>query len=248
MMLEYDLVTAYHYDAYRPPLHQLILEKYLSQNQSFDMGLDIGCGVGHSSIALNKHAKQVIGIDPSEAMINRSTEHPGVAYQDWNPKDPLAFAPNTFDIITFAGSLFYAKSQFLLDEVLRVSTNTATVLVYDFEIHLEPILQLFQLSVPNEGNLAYNHQEDFSGLEDWGQLKELIREKEQGKLTLTATQLTHLLLSVKTYYQAFEQLFGTSNLEQKVNQQIETFKHPIENGIHFTIYYTGYQVNRLYSK
>ncbi len=58
----YDDQIARHYAAYRPPLHQLIINEAL-ENQLFEVGLDIGCGTGCSAIALADRCRQVFGVD-----------------------------------------------------------------------------------------------------------------------------------------------------------------------------------------
>ena len=52
----YDSFTAMHYAAYRPPLHEVILDKTIEGK--FDLGLDVGCGTGTSSIALASFLQQ----------------------------------------------------------------------------------------------------------------------------------------------------------------------------------------------
>jgi hypothetical protein len=42
----YDSTSARHYAAFRPPLHSLILERVIGPSESFQVGLDIGCGTG----------------------------------------------------------------------------------------------------------------------------------------------------------------------------------------------------------
>ncbi|MEO9894623.1 methyltransferase domain-containing protein [Aurantibacter sp.] len=80
MSADYDTINAEHYAAYRPPLHQVILEKCL-QKKTHNIGLDIGCGTGNSSIALAKFCNRVIGIDPSKSMLERALLHAIVSYQ-----------------------------------------------------------------------------------------------------------------------------------------------------------------------
>ena len=65
MLKEYDQITAFHYAAYRPLLHSKILNEYFDENGKQNIGLDIGCGTGHSSVALAKYCHKVFGIDPS---------------------------------------------------------------------------------------------------------------------------------------------------------------------------------------
>ena len=61
MSEEYDEAIAYHYDAYRPPLAEVILSQVLGEDERFQDRLDIGCGTGYSAIALAKYCSQVYG-------------------------------------------------------------------------------------------------------------------------------------------------------------------------------------------
>ncbi len=69
MTEEYNQAVAEHYAAFRPPLHQLILKKLLNPGERLQSGLDIGSGTGYSAIALSGYCDHVIGLDPSESMI-----------------------------------------------------------------------------------------------------------------------------------------------------------------------------------
>ncbi len=139
MILDYDKITAYHYAAYRPALHEGILAEFLEPISLFEMGLDIGSGTGHSSIALAKYCSKVYGIEPSAFMMKKSLDHDQVTYQLYN-KSTIDFEDDYFDVTTFAGSLYYAKSQLLVNELIRVSKNQSIVLVYDFEILLDELI------------------------------------------------------------------------------------------------------------
>ena len=74
MSNDYDNITAYHYSFYRPALHLPILESCL-EGKYFEKGLDIGCGTGHSSIALANFCNEIVGLDPSSDMLNLSLIH-----------------------------------------------------------------------------------------------------------------------------------------------------------------------------
>ena len=120
MPTEYNPITAKHYAAYRPSLHLPILQKYLDENTHFALGLDVGCGTGQSAMALTNFCDKVIAIDPSESMLKNAMPQDHIEYQHCNGQD-LEFEANIFDCITFAGFLFYAKSQHLLNEVVKVA-------------------------------------------------------------------------------------------------------------------------------
>lgn len=48
---------------------------------AFGRGLDVGCGTGQSPIALANYCRQVVWIEPSEAMLQKSIAHPSIAYR-----------------------------------------------------------------------------------------------------------------------------------------------------------------------
>ncbi len=237
---EYDDFTSFHYLQYRPPLHDLILQKCLDASDTFSLGLDIGCGVGNSSIALSKYCEQVIGVDPSTSMLKNTIIHPKVEYQVLL-SESFTFKDQCFDIITFAGSLFYAKSQRLLDEILRISKNKTKIVVYDFEIKLNPILQSLTEVTLSELNSPYNHQEDFSGLNASGMLKK-IQGKEDLEIDISIQNIVHLLLSSKDYYQILVEKFGASELEVKVKSAIKNSNEALIKNIRSTIFYSIYEV------
>ena len=238
---EYDHITSYHYSQYRPPLHELILEKCIGADKRFNKGLDIGCGTGKSSVALSKYCHQVIGIDPSSQMLQNAITHFNVEYQPYDGVN-LNFENQSFDVITFAGSLFYAKSQQLIDEFRRVCKNNAWIIVYDFEIHLNEILEKLtqKIEVKSE-ELPYNHSEDFSGLNTQG-ITLQFSQKEDIFLPITFEELTHLLLSSKKIYNQLSNVFDSENLEKKIN---DSLFHILDNNkITSSIYYSVFEFNK----
>jgi ubiquinone/menaquinone biosynthesis C-methylase UbiE len=150
---------AQHYAAYRPPLHQVILERILG-NTHYPCGLDIGCGTGQSSLALLPFCKEIIAIDPSKDMLAKAIANKAIEYGYFD-KVHLDFKDQYFDIITLAGSLFYGKSQQLLDEISRVLQPGGRVIVYDFNILLTSLQALFPLPDITE---YYDHTVNFDGL------------------------------------------------------------------------------------
>ncbi len=71
---EYVIVGALNYKNFRSPLHQPILSQCL-KNQAFNLALDVGCGVGHSSIALSHFCKKDIGYDISRYTLKRAMKY-----------------------------------------------------------------------------------------------------------------------------------------------------------------------------
>lgn len=220
MSKEYDDITAFHYASYRPSLqHSGILKKCLG-SESYDSGLDIGCGTGQSSIALTDFCTTVVGIDPSAEMVSKGIIHSNISYSFFD-KNCIDFKSNTFDIITLAGSLWYAKSQELLNEIVRVGAENTIVLAYDFEILLEDIITKIGYDTKAESLNLYNHQEDFSGF-DMDKIRKVGKESERVQIQIGITDLTHLILSVKEQYLFLGDLYGIHNLYDKIEIKLSS--------------------------
>lgn len=68
--------------------------------------LDVGCGTGHSSIALAEIAEQVIAIDPSPSMLGEALPKSNVGYKVGSAEH-LQFAAGEFDLIAAGSSLHW---------------------------------------------------------------------------------------------------------------------------------------------
>lgn len=240
MIDEYNQKTAEHYRSYRPPLHEIILKKCISGKEGFDIGLDIGCGTGQSSKALAKFCAKVVAIDPSTSMLEKAIYHPHIEYQNYDGQR-LNFENNRFDIITFAGSLYYAKSQKLLAEVVRISKPSGSIVIYDFEFLSEPILQ--KLGFISKQHSDYNHDEDFSGLEN-NALKLVSKGKEKCDIPIKAVDLAHLILSIKEQYSFFKDRFGKENPYRILIEKLEGISGSNEFQMDFDIFYKHYKVTK----
>lgn len=201
MKHEYDVIIAEHYSAYRPPLHHLILAKCLNEykGSKFKLGLDIGCGTGQSSIALTNFCEKVFAIDPSPEMLVMAKPHRLITYNTFDGKY-LTFDEDQFDIVTFAGSLYYAKSQKLFNETLRVTKDDGLILIYDFEIAMNEFFRLLG-TLENRIVEEYDHWIDFSGLDTYG-ISKLLTRKERVKIKVNPEDMAHVLLAEPGVYKA----------------------------------------------
>lgn len=189
----YDLSTARHYAAYRPPLHASILALGLRDDEKFHQALDVGCGTGGSTHALGRWCHQVLGTDPSAAMIELTHSTEGINFrQQPGYKIDAGLDRNAFDLVVFAGSLFYLDTREVLTSLEKILTPDGKVLVYDFDVLLQPVFDHLGVPMP-ESN--YNHakklpcnKESFLRFE-----KSVFGKKE---FSLTSTELAHLLCSV----------------------------------------------------
>lgn len=222
----YDSATAAHYAAYRPPLHARILAEYLPAGSQYGQGLDVGCGTGQSAHALAAYCRQVLAVDTSADMIARARPHTRITYQ-CAPASTSHLPARSFDLISLAGVWFYIRSQAQLDELSRLCRPGALLLLYDFAVELQPLLAKLKLELPPEES-EYDHQANFSGL-NTGPIQQLHSSQRQLSFELSAAQLAHLLLSLKSVFQAFAGRFGTPGpfeplqalLKQQLGQQVE---------------------------
>jgi ubiquinone/menaquinone biosynthesis C-methylase UbiE len=240
MLNEYDQITATHYSAYRPPLHSKILNEYFEENGTHNLGLDVGCGTGHSSVALAHYCNKVIGIDPSPDMLQKSIPYSKIEYSFCNT-NKLDFANDYFDIITFAGSLYYAKSQELLDEIIRVSNHSAEIIVYDFEILLEEILDKLNLVGDSKHKSEYNHEANFSGLKQKNiKVKKVL--VNSFSINISISNLSHLLLSSKDNYRVLTKNYGDDTIHSKVTKKFVAILNADVIPVKAKTYLTSYMV------
>lgn len=85
----------------------MILERVLFEEEVFNQGLDVGCGTGYSAGALAKYCTHIYGIDPSQSMLEEARPHEKITYRQGRGQD-LPLPDKSIDVVTFAGSLFYA--------------------------------------------------------------------------------------------------------------------------------------------
>ena len=212
----YDEQIARHYAAYRPSLHQLIINEAL-ENQQFEIGLDIGCGTGCSTIALVERCRQVFGIDSSQHMLDRASKTSKVAYLHGSGED-LPIPDASIDLVTFAGVLSYLNKKAVVRELKRVCRNNALILSYDFKILFDDLIKVFPLAETNVDNV-YDHTCDLS---DQASISILKQESRLTELGATEKQAAHILLSDKGHYDLLAKLFDSIDpLDQvvyKLNQ------------------------------
>jgi predicted TPR repeat methyltransferase len=90
----------------RPPVHKNIIEterQRLNIDRRLGRALDVGCGAGLSTAALDSLAEFVVGMEPSLAMLRHSGEVAPRAAFVAGEAERLPFAPGSFDLIAAAG-------------------------------------------------------------------------------------------------------------------------------------------------
>jgi len=237
----YGESTAYHYAVYRPELHALILKKCLGAEDTFKLGLDVGCGTGRSSIPLAKYCNELIAIDPSAEMISQAHPHPKVSYKHMGGN--LDIPHNLYDVITFAGSLYYCKSQSLLDKLITYCVPDAIILVYDFQLHFDRILEELNFHVPAEVS-EYNHDEGFSYLQA-EHVTEVFCKKETITYPITTSNLAHFLLSHESIYQACKSSCRNGLLHPYLTAKLAHLPNNMVNALQTDLYYKKYRIDKI---
>ncbi len=231
----YDASVSRHYAAYRPPLHQLILEKALGQT-NYEMGLDVGCGTGQSTIPLTAFCDAVVGVDPSEDMLQQATAHPQVRYAQ-GTGEALPVGDASVDLVAFAGSLFYTKSDALVEEILRLAKAPCTIVVYDFELLIYKLLTELGFEFL-EDNAYYNHSVNFG---DVPAFEELIRKKERTSFAVSPEELAHVMLSERDRYVGLQGRLQVEDPFEALTNQLRM--HTEDPRLEADMYYATYRLH-----
>jgi SAM-dependent methyltransferase len=218
--------VAQHYQAYRPPLHELILQRVLGSETRFEVGLDIGCGTGRSTLALKPYCDTVHGVDPSDSMLSRAPSCEGVTYIH-GTVDRLP-AGLCAGVVTFAGCLYYARHDRLVQNLRKICQPDALVIVYDFEVNLEPYLN--RLDIPIDPLVDYDHSVNFG--QD-SELDEIMVEVQEVETTMSSWELTQVLLSCQHRYARIVERFGETT---SIEDALGAGPHEVSSAIWYSSY------------
>ncbi len=239
MTERYDSTAARHYAAFRPPLHGPILDRVIGRHESFRCGLDVGCGTGCSAVALTKYCDRVLGLDPSRAMLDAARKHPKVTYVQGSGNTLGQVSPLRFDIVTFAGSLFYTKTDALRRELVRVCPAGSTIIAYDFEVLLNEVLAALGADCPAVAS-DYDHR---ANLSDWAEVAVVSSGTERLRLDVTGSELAHLLLADSNRYDTFVRRFPNSDPFESLVGCLENSRVPMH--LDADIYFTRYWIREI---
>jgi ubiquinone/menaquinone biosynthesis C-methylase UbiE len=126
-----DLDMAEGYANARPNVHRLVIER-VSFKAPLGFALDLGCGAGLSTVALEQVAHTRFGIDPAEAMIQAAQKRVPDARFAVASAEEIPLSSKSVDLISAAGSLNYVNFERFFAEARRVLKPGALIVVYDF--------------------------------------------------------------------------------------------------------------------
>ncbi len=128
-------VMAAGYAFARPPVHARVIDlvrTYFAGKGTFRRALDIGCGAGLSTKALQGFADECIGLEPVEAMLHLTPAVAPEARFVAGRAERIPFRGGEFDLMTAAGSLNYVNLDQFFSEAVRVLRPEGYLVVYDF--------------------------------------------------------------------------------------------------------------------
>lgn len=122
------------YDKYRPqpPVEIIDVAVKMSKKTPPEMVVDLGCGTGLSTRPWAKHAKQIIGIEPSNEMLS-------VAISQSNNRNILyknGFGNNTgllsdsADVVTVSSAIHWMEPETSAIEIARILRKYGVLIVY----------------------------------------------------------------------------------------------------------------------
>lgn len=224
MTERYDQITAEHYAAYRPPLHQLILERLIGASETFASALDFGCGTGYSALALTRYCDQICGIDISQEMLSQAKSHPKITYTHGSVES-LSDSPNQpYDLVSFAGALFYTKSEALRALLLAACQPSGAIIVYDFHVLVGELMR--DIGIATEVVTTDYHHD--TGLDDWDELETVTNESERIAIEVSPEEAAHILLADSSLLDALIASLGAENIFEALVSRLSESKQPIQ--------------------
>jgi len=123
------------YATARPPVHPRVMERVcrrLGRIGPFPFALDIGCGAGISTKALDGIAERCTGLEPAESMLKFAPKIAPFARFLAGRAEAIPLRDRSVDLMTAAGSLNYADPDLFFPEAARVLKTDGVLVVYDF--------------------------------------------------------------------------------------------------------------------
>jgi SAM-dependent methyltransferase len=114
--------AAARYAGSRPRSHGRVLamvRAHLGAELPVARALDVGCGTGHSTLALLPLARTVVGLDSSRFMLSQAQPHPAVEYRS-GYAEALPFGQGAFDLLTVCSAYHWFDQERFLAEAARV--------------------------------------------------------------------------------------------------------------------------------
>jgi ubiquinone/menaquinone biosynthesis C-methylase UbiE len=124
--------AAARYAGNRPQSHGrvlAVLRSHLGAEVPVARALDVGCGTGHSTVALLAMARAVVGLDASRFMLAQALAHPAIEYR-CGYAEALPFERGSFDLLTVCSAYHWFDQDRFLREAARVLRVGGRLVLY----------------------------------------------------------------------------------------------------------------------
>ena len=120
------------YDRARPYFHSRIAARLadLLPKSARGVALDVACGTGQSTVALQAVVDRVVGLDASRAMLRQRRSPDTIAYVQGSA-ERMPFIDGTFDLMTVSLALHWLDRAAFLHEARRLLRSESWLVVYD---------------------------------------------------------------------------------------------------------------------
>lgn len=105
MFTDYDSWMVNLYDGDNPDGPDHDYYRSLASPHEVQRILDLGCGTGILTVTLANHAQEVVGVDPSPAMISYARQRPGANDVTWIEGDSSSLSEGSFDLMVMTGNV-----------------------------------------------------------------------------------------------------------------------------------------------
>ncbi len=124
--------AARRYARSRPGGHDQVLEllqHVLAAQLPVARALDVGCGTGHSTVALLPYARAIVGIDSSSEMLAQVPPEPRIEFRKGYAED-LPCRSADFDLVTVSSAYHWFDHDRFLSEAARVLRPSGWLVLY----------------------------------------------------------------------------------------------------------------------
>ena len=135
-----DAEVAERYHRARPLYQETVMQWICDATgrPRFARALDVGCGSGHSTLALTEISDDVVGLDTSPGMLEQAPAGAGIRYQFGRAED-LKFDAAEFELVTVGSALHWFVQDRFYAECQRVLAPGGVLVVYNdhFTAHMQ---------------------------------------------------------------------------------------------------------------